>query len=698
MTFKKTSLFRPAGLFLVLAGIGTAALALAPWLDLEQDLGLSWLYQARGPREVPKAVAIISLDQASATQLGLGERPSEWPRSLYAQLVKYLTASEAKVIVFDMTFERPAARAEDDFAFAAAIKDSGIVLVSESLRREAVAVAGSASRPTRLLLEKRGQLIPEIESTVRGQAPFVVPKASRVDSYWAYHPGGWDIPSLPLLAWRVFTAPRADVSAKTVTGAAPATSAPISEPLETGLLNLYGPPLSIETIPLHQVIEAIRSGAGQGSRDVSRFKGKAVFAGFSAISPEEQDRLRDDYRTVFSRADGLNTSGVELAATAFANLVEDRALREVSLPLRLAIVVAWAAVLALACTRLAPPMALLFAAATALAYLLFVYHQFASASLVWPLVIPVLVQMPVAFFIGVWLQYLLSHRERDAVRRVLGYYIPQPMVEQLERADGGLTQPNVVYGSCLATDVSQYVGLAERLDPRQLGPLLNEYFAQLFVPVERSGGTVMDVVGDAMIAVWSAPKADVDVRRRACAAALTIVAAVDRFNMRASGGPTLPTRFGLHSGELLVGNVGASKHYEYRAMGDTVNTASRLQALNKKLGTRLLVSAATLEGLDEFGSRRLGTFILPGKDSALEVFELLDPNELATAAVAAAHRRFGDALALYEGGRLDAAADAFAALLSDCPQEGPSLFYLARCRVLASRESIEPTELTPIRA
>jgi adenylate cyclase len=240
----------------------------------------------------------------------------------------------------------------------------------------------------------------------------------------------------------------------------------------------------------------------------------------------------------------------------------------------------------------------------------------------------------------------------------------------------------VVFGCCLSTDISKYTTLAEHMDPGQLAQLLNEYFAQLFVPVERSGGVVVDVVGDAMVAIWTAPSFNSEVRRNACEAALDIVAAVDRFNDAPQGRVSLPTRFGLHCGDILVGNVGASHHYEYRAVGDIVNTASRLQGLNKALGTRLLASAATVEGLDGLATRPLGSFLLAGKDTPLQVVELLGLQTNISLAQRRLCELFSGALMNYRSGQWRDAADQFAQILSERPGDGPSRFYLARCTEL----------------
>ena len=126
-----------------------------------------------------------------------------------------------------------------------------------------------------------------------------------------------------------------------------------------------------------------------------------------------------------------------------------------------------------------------------------------------------------------------------------------------------------------------------------------------------------------MLAIWSAPSGDESsLRKKACLAGLEIAAALERFNAT-NGRPPLYTRMGLHAGEMLLGTVGALHHYEYRAVGDMVNTANRLQGLNKYMDTRLLVSEKVVEGLDEFLTRPLGRFLLAGRASFLRVAELM---------------------------------------------------------------------------
>jgi adenylate cyclase len=206
---------------------------------------------------------------------------------------------------------------------------------------------------------------------------------------------------------------------------------------------------------------------------------------------------------------------------------------------------------------------------------------------------------------------------------------------------------------------------------------MDGYYEVLFGQVEQHGGVVSDVVGDAMMAIWASAKPDPRVRQQACRAALGIAAAMSRT------GPVeyhrLLTRIGLHSGEIRLGDVGARQHYEYRAVGDIVNTASRLEGLNRQLGTWLLVSAETLAEVPDFVTRELGAFLLPGKSTPLVVHELIGLADSADHAQGERIRRFSEALARFHEGQWAAAGRLFQALLAEQGDDGPARYYADLC-------------------
>ena len=132
------------------------------------------------------------------------------------------------------------------------------------------------------------------------------------------------------------------------------------------------------------------------------------------------------------------------------------------------------------------------------------------------LLVPLGLQLPFAAMAGTWQRYRFERRRSQALRRVLARLLPPDLVERfIEQlaSTGAVGWP--IHGVCLASDMQGYTGLAEALGPRTLAERLNAYYARLFGPVERHGGFVSDVVGDAMVAIWGATGDDPAVRRSA---------------------------------------------------------------------------------------------------------------------------------------------------------------------------------------
>jgi adenylate cyclase len=176
------------------------------------------------------------------------------------------------------------------------------------------------------------------------------------------------------------------------------------------------------------------------------------------------------------------------------------------------------------------------------------------------------------------------------------------------------------------------------------------------------------------MAIWASAGPEVAVRRQACLAALRIVAELGR---RAAAGErvALPTRIGLHSGEIWLGEIGAGQHLEYRAVGDIVNTASRIEGLNKRLGTRILASAETLQGLEGFRCRELGAFTLAGKTKPVVIHELIGAGDASDPADA----EFANALMQFRAERWQEAAALFRRCGGGGAPDGPARFYVELC-------------------
>jgi adenylate cyclase len=691
---------------LAVAGV---ALSLVPAvLRLDESLGLGLLFTVRGTVAPPAQVVVVSISRDSAAAVGQPAELDRWQRARHAELVDSLSAAGAEAVAFDIFFEEPRA---DDAQLADAIARAGNVVLGERIVQDP---AGNESAPIGLI-ERRVPPTDAVGHVALGSAPFALPTVPfAVGQFWTFGPSG-DLPSLPAVALQAYLLRYYDELGALIASARPnlhvptsraalvgandlpagmralraafASDASLASDLRAALkrrgadevstaldallglysgaesryLDYYGPARTIRTIPFDV---AARSSANLA------LKGKMVFVGGSEPRQSEQ---QDYFHSVFSEQTGANLSGVEIGATAFANLLEQRTLVALPMSATLLLIALWGAALGAFVVGASTLRAFVLSAAGGALYFAWVYWQFDTHGVWWPLLVPLALQLPVAVALAVLLNYAEVLRQRELVQVALGRYVPQDVVRRLSEQNARtLPERRLLQGACLCTDVESYMTVAETLSAHELAELMDDYFNVLSRVVKEHGGFVVDAAGDALVAVWAAAGPYSESRLRACRAALGVVAAVEEFNARRA--PPLPTRVGVDSGELLLGNFGPEQRVGYRAIGDIVNTASRLEGLNKVLGTRVLVSAATLDGTSELAPRDLGMFLLRGKSTPLRVQELPGAGESARCPPATA---FAAALEELAAARWAEAQRDFAALRAAFPDDGPTAFYAA---------------------
>ena len=229
--------------------------------------------------------------------------------------------------------------------------------------------------------------------------------------------------------------------------------------------------------------------------------------------------------------------------------------------------------------------------------------------------------------------------------------------------------------AALFTDIAGFTSLAETLDPSLLGALLNDYLEGMTDTVFAHDGTVTKIVGDAVHVLFGAPSDQPDHATRAVACALALDAWAEAFRerWRERGVEVGATRIGVHAGPAIVGNFGGGRFFDYTAYGDTINTAARLETVNKQLGTRLCVSAAVAERAEDFRGRPIGDLVLRGRTEPLRAYEPLTAREFNEAATGL----YLSAFAKLEGNEASA-MPAFAALLGMRENDCLASFHLKR--------------------
>ncbi len=715
-----------AGISGAVVGLVGVIISLLPFgFGLEEDLGLGMLFKLRGAKTSPADVVVISMDSASTKALSLSRKPENWPRNLHARLVNGLAKQGAAVIVFDVILDEPRQK-DQDLQFADALRYAGNVVLCEYLQQENFPFqsgAKTASNPIRI--EKRILPIPLFDNAAVGTGPFPLPKVPvKTSRFWTFKTGAGDVPTLPVVAFFVFAQNAYHELIQLISEKAPDFAAQLSpnerlpivirrlraefkknpflletmtnhlsqfkkdgmmppeiqiiesmlhllQSPDSRYLNFYGPPGSIQTVPYYQAFESVTH--PEIAKNPIDFTDKVVFVGYADYSRPQE---KDEFHTVFSRSDGIDISGVEIAASAFANLLENMTVAPLRSGWHLILIEGWGIVLGMLCIHTTAVIAALGTLGIGGVYLLVCSFLFNQSGTWLPLTVPLFIQIPVAYFGTLAWKFFDVNKERQRIKKAFGYYLPNDVVHRLATNLAHVkTTTQTVYGTCLFTDAGQYTSLAESMAPDDLSIFMNKYYETIFEPVRRHDGIVSDVVGDSMMAIWATAEPDKMLRQSACLAAIDVQHAVYCFNQLPDT-PPLATRVGLHSGYITLGNIGAMDHFEYRPVGDIVNTASRIEGLNKYLGTCIIASEEVITHLDDFLMRYLGQFLLVGKKRPVAVYELIDRKDSSTELQRALCKTFEQGISAFSQHAWVQAMECFEKCLKIEKSDGPSTFYL----------------------
>ena len=673
MTAARKSAGIRLGLALALVGAVVCITPGGPFL--EKDLGLTWLFRMRGPSAPPDDITIVGIDRTTGTELGLaGPDPRDWPRAVHARLIDGLAAAGARLIVFDLLFESD--RGHDDDLLAAAMRRAGNVIVARDIDRRDLGQSAVSERLT--------PLAPRLRDAPLAGGPTPLADDEPVKTtFWTFLDSLGGAPTLPVVVAGAYdrrtTADlqralgglaRRETGQGTAAFPEPASAAAIETTLrelrefllahpdearalrargstgggaaengarlpghalalldiltgpERRTINLFGPSLTIARVSYPQALADVASPTAS-----ARYRDKIVFVGFSARDVADNNFLRDCHPTVLPNRGGVPVCGVELAATVFDNLRTVHSIVPLSSGATLLLVASIGMLVGIACLTGNTSVALGMVGAIVASYAVLAIYAFEVRGLWLPLVIPAFVIPATGLSASAWVRFNRSVKEREGFRQALYRLVPRAVADAIvasPASDG--TYRSLVHGACLATDAQGYSTMAEKLQAAELASVVQAYMQLLYDCVKRHGGIVCGEAGDSIIAVWPGDAGQrVALCAQACATALDMANSVDRA-FAAAAGYALPTRIGIHFGEFVLGVVGTADRLDFRAIGDTVNTAARIEAHNKVLSTRRLVSGTVAEGLQGFDLEHRGDFLPPGRSGSVTVYELLGTN------------------------------------------------------------------------
>lgn len=529
------------------------------WQDKLSDS----LFRARPPSS---QIVIIAIDNASLQKIGRWP----WSRSVHAQLLENLTSDKfkPKVIGFDISFFEKESL-ETDRRFKLAIeKSKNVVLAKENPL--------SPLLPIEILRKSaRSGFVDIIADSDGVTRKYKVANSFAIEILKTY------------LKKEEF--PEKDIP---------------------GIfrINFAGKSESFLTISYSDILD--------GKINNQLLNDKIVLVGATAPS------LQDIHLAPTSSGTGM--SGVEIQANAIQTLIAKSFINEDSQTLFSIYIFVFSLIISLVFIFWGVGPGIV--CSIILIFLFFVYSLFSFdkgvlKNLIYPPLSIILTTTSLIIY-----KYTSESRQKKFIRKAFSYYLSDKVLKDLLNDPNKLKlggEKKVI--TILFSDIANFTSMSEKLSPENLSLLLNNYLSEMSKIIFTNNGVLDKFIGDGIMAFWNAPIETPDHAFLACKAALEMSQKVQFISKEWTkyGIPDFDIRIGINTGEAIVGNMGSSQRFDYSALGDSVNTASRLEGLNKEFKTHIIISESTHKLIkDKVRAKRLGEIAVKGKSKKVVVYEL----------------------------------------------------------------------------
>jgi adenylate cyclase len=536
---------------LVLTGFVIAAYGFDVLHDSELDT-VDARFSIRGDRTSPKDIVVVKIDDVTFNEL---QQRWPFPRSLHARLINRLRLGGAKAIAYDVQFTEPTEPAEDNALIDAVDRARNVVLATTEV-------------------DARGR------SNVFGGQGIVEDIGARVGNAGYVTDSGGVIRRLPYELDKLKSL--SIVTAETVSGRK-ITRSDLDG--NEAWIDWHGPPGTIRSVSFSRAVN--------GRTPPGFFRDKIVVVGATAPS------LQDVHATAVT---GRNLQpGAEIQAESISTALDDFPLQEVPGAVNVALIVLLGLVGPLVALRFGPLRAAIVGVVAAAVYAIAVQLAFNAGAIVdflYPLgslIVGVVGAMAIAL--------ILDAFERERIRDLFSRFVPESVVDEvLAKADedlrlGGEKREVTV----LFSDIRGFTTFSESQPPEVVIDVLNRYLTDMTDVIMRHGGTLVAFMGDGIMAVFGAPPEMDDHADRALAAAREMAGpTLEGFNewaTEAGHSDGFRIGVGLNSGAVMAGTVGSEERFEYTVIGDTTNTASRLEGMTKGTPHMIFLSDSTREVL-----------------------------------------------------------------------------------------------------
>jgi len=532
-------------------------------------------------------IVIIAIDDYTLQKLGFR---SQWPREYYARVIENLNWS--KVIGIDIIFDLPTGT-ENDTKLADSLKKSNVVLAAmygndfsfkngelygESLLKPNAAL-GAPGEDYQIGFVN---LYQDSDGVIRS----FIPRMSGIE----------DHDHFSMVIANEYNEKRPDLGSS------------------RRLINFFAEPGGYKYISFYDVYN--------NSLPRSYFEDKIVLIGVT--SQVEQD----DYVVPISNQE---MPGVEIHANLIQSILTEKYLYYQDDISALGIIFLFAILTCILLFRFKIHIATILVAVLAIAYILFSrYFVVVNTGLIMNILYPLLT-LTLVYFALIIIYYLTELMSRKWITSVFGKYVSPVVIDNLiknpDKINLGGEKRNITISF---SDIRGFTSISEKLKPEELVHLLNEYLTEMTSIIIKDQGLVDKYMGDAIMAFWGAPLDQPDHAEVACSSSLEMIDKLRELQKKwkKEDIPSFEIGIGLNSGDAIVGNMGSSSRFDYTAIGDNVNLASRLEGLNKLYGSNIIISEYTQEIVkDKFEIRKLDAVKVKGKKKPILIYELLSKED-----------------------------------------------------------------------
>jgi adenylate cyclase len=575
-----------------LVGTGLWILWFLPLGERFEISVVDYWFSLRGKVESPNDIVVVAMDEVSYRDLNIPLNQA-WPRKVHAQLINRLADLGARRVVFDILFLDAGSDPQADEEFAQALNRVPVFLGAESAVQQIGGASGSFA----------------LEEMLEPYAPF------------ARNAAGVALVALPETdgVVRRFMTERSEVSAAYPTlaeaGAGFAVGDGKQRPSNRDLINFFGGTRAIQTLSYYQVLQTERP------IPETLIKDKIVFVGL-ALRTATGPAQKDVFATSFG---GAQVFGAEIHATAAANLIRGNWIRRLPAAVEQLAEVFLAIALTFLLINCSPARGGLVLAGCIIAWGAISYGSFVSG-LFLPGALLFLIILPLAYLGSTLYYYFVAQRSARQMKAAFELYLSPDMAAQLSSGDsrtalGG----SKTWATALFTDIAEFTNITEEMPAERVAEMLNAYFTEVMEVVFQNKGTLIKFIGDAVFVLWGAPIRIDNHAELAIRTGLALNSEVERFN-KSGRFPALRTRIGLNTGPMVVGNLGSKRRFDYTAIGDSVNLASRVEGLNKYFGTSFLFTEATRkEAGNSIAAVPVAHVRVVGKKETISLFTTFEP-------------------------------------------------------------------------